>query len=63
VSERDLTSEEIEAIDCIVEGGLDRQHGELLLQMWQEGHERREQEDRALLDALSRAQSGGDDAA
>jgi hypothetical protein len=55
----DLTDEDLDAIDRIVEGGLDRQHGEGLLQMWQERHERREQEDRALLDALFRAEPSG----
>jgi hypothetical protein len=49
-----LTDEDFEAIERIVEAGLDRQYCEHILQMWQEGHKRPEQ-DAALLGLLSEA--------
>jgi hypothetical protein len=62
MSEHNLTDEDLEAIDRIVEGGLDRQHGEALLGMLGDSGELRRDADRALLDALSRTQFGDDDA-
>jgi hypothetical protein len=58
-----LNDEDIEAIDQIWEGSFDQKHGEGILSAIDGADKRREDADRALLDALSRAQSGGDDAA
>jgi hypothetical protein len=39
----------------IVEGSYDRQMGEHILHMWQEGQRHREEEIRSLLDAIGQA--------
>ena len=41
--------------DQIVEGSYDRQMGEAILQMWEEGRKHQEEETHSLLDAISRA--------
>jgi hypothetical protein len=79
VSERDLTSEEIEALEeladlserdpalyqSIVREGFAeaarQEHGEGVLGMIENATERRQAQDRALLDALGKTQLGGDD--
>ncbi len=50
-----LTDEDYEAIGRIVEGVERRLLGAHILDMWQEGQERQEQENRSLLDSISRA--------
>jgi hypothetical protein len=46
----------------IVEGSYDRQMGEHILSMWEDGRKRQEEEARSLLDAIGQArmdQEGG----
>jgi hypothetical protein len=50
-----LTDEDLAAISDIVEGSVQRQHGEALLAMFQEANKRHEEQARSLLDAIARA--------
>lgn len=50
-----LTDEDLEAIERIVEGSLERQHGQDLLAVMDGAEERHEEQARSLLDAISQA--------
>jgi hypothetical protein len=47
--------------DQIVEGSYDRQMGEHILHLWQEGAKHREEETRSLLDAIGQARMAQED--
>jgi hypothetical protein len=50
-----LSDEDLELIDTIAEGAIDRKHGEAILHIYQEGERLKQAQTRSLLDAIGQA--------
>ena len=56
-----LTDEDLEAIERIVDGSIQRQHGEAILAAFDEDNKRREEQARSYLDAIAQARMAQED--